>query len=87
MNGGGVSLLPTSSCNFSVISPPIFEKNVVYNIVSNVIRKGYFMGKRQFFVAVNVPLQSREIQVATVQEGEETFLTIKMEEVIIFQIL
>ena len=44
------------------------------------------MGKRQFFVAVNVPLQSREIQVATVQEGEETFLTIKMEEVIIFQI-
>ena len=45
------------------------------------------MGKRQFFVAVNVPLQSHEIQVATVQEGEETFLTIKMEEVIIFQIL
>ena len=43
------------------------------------------MGKRQFFVAMNV--QSREIQVATVQEGEGTFLTIKMEEVIIFQIL
>ena len=37
-------------------------------------------------MAVNVPLR-REIQVATVQEGEETFLTIKMEEVIIFQIL
>ena len=52
MNGGGVSLLPTSSCNFSVTLPPIFEKNVVYNIVSNGIRKGYFMGKRQFFVAV-----------------------------------
>ena len=85
MNGGGVSLLPTSSCNFSVTLPPIFEKNVVYNIVSNGIRKGYFMGKRQFFVAMNV--QSREIQVATVQEGEGTFLTIKMEEVIIFQIL
>ena len=62
MNGGGVSLLPTSSCNFSVILPPIFEKKWS----RNVIRKGYFMGKRQFFVAVNVPLQSREIQVATV---------------------
>ena len=66
LNGAGVSLLPTSSCNFSVTLPPIFEKNVVYNTVSNVIRKGYFMGKRQFFVAVNVPLQSPEIQVATV---------------------
>ena len=72
---------------YQLLHPRFSKKKCFYNIVSNVIRKGYFMGKRQFFVAVNVPLQSREIQVATVQEGEETFLTIKMEEVIIFQIL